>query len=323
MAMGGMSMIHTGEFFVMLDKDNDKEVVEMMRKIEVYKTKEVRAVCRTTTINKYKIIRLHIYVDFIELLGRPNITPLDTDEILYRVRSVVEDIIDTNDFELVLSRVDFRYDVVIKDKKIRQLIISLLKKSSKKVSYMKRVDKYKDSIWFFSKSRGDNIYDKEIECLAKGKKIKWFEKDVLRFEAQIKNEHIRYKNNRYEVKRSLEEYLNYDMYKAYMTKMVIGVVGKGNFYSLIEAEKIIKSSCVKEKYKIELRKFLVYTSRNGGLSKAKEFYGRYSFNKNIKILEELGINPIIIPERNGVRKTGIKFIENPLKKLIEQFEVNN
>lgn len=75
-----------------------------------------------------------------------------------------------------------------------------------------------------------------------------------------------------------------------MTKMVIGVVGKGNFYSLKEAEKIIKSSCIKEKNKIELRKFLVYTSRNGGLSKDKKFYGRYSFNKNIKILEEFEVN---------------------------------
>lgn len=104
-------MIDTGEFFVMLDKDNDKKVIEMMREIEVYKTKEVRAVCRTTTINKYKIIRSHIYVDF-------------------------------------------RYDAVIKDKKIRQLIISLLKKSSKKVCYMRRVDKYKDSVCFLVIAEG-------------------------------------------------------------------------------------------------------------------------------------------------------------------------
>ena len=316
-------MIHTGEFFVMLDNETNKNVIEMMTEIEVYETNEARVVCRNTTINSFKIVRLHIYVDFIKLLGRPNIMPEDTDEILYRVRSIVEDIIDTTDFELILSRLDFRYDVVIKDKKVRELIIMLLKKSPKKVSYMRKIVKYKNTIRFFSKSRRNNFYDKEIERLAKGKDIEWFEKDILRFEAQIKNEHLRYKNKRYEIKRSLDEYLTFNMYKEYMTKMVIGVVGKGDFYSLKEAEKVIKLSNIKDKKKKQLREFLVYISSHGGLSGAKEFYGKYRFNNNLYILEGLGINPIIIPEKNGVRKTGIEFIENPLKKLIEEFELNN
>lgn len=316
-------MIHTGEFFVMLDKDNDKKVIEIMREIKVYETKEARIVCRNTTINKYKIIRLHIYVDFIELLGRPNIVPEDTDEILYGVRSIVQDLLDTNDFELVLSRIDFRYDVVIKNKVVRELILLLFKKLPNRASYMRKVDKYKGSIRFWGKSRCDNIYDKEKERLAKGKEIKWYEKDILRFEAQIKNEHLRYKNRRYEINRSLAEYLTYEMYKSYMTKMVIGVIGKGNFYSLKEAEKIINSSNIKDNKKKQLREFLVYTSKNGGLSAAKKFFGRYRFNNNLDILDELGINAITIPEKNGVRKTGIKFIENPLKNLIEEFEINN
>lgn len=316
-------MIHTGEFFVMLDKDIDAKAIEMMKEVKVYKTQEARIVCRTTTIQKYKIVRLHIYVDFIELLGRPNIIPEDCDEILYRVRKIVQNILDVDDFELVLSRIDFRYDVVIKDKMVRELILLLLKKAPKKVSYMRRIDKYKDTIRFFSNSRSDNIYDKEKERLVKGKEIKLFEKNVLRFEAQIKNEHIRYKNKKYEVKRSLEEYLAYDVYKTYMTKMVISVVGKGDFYSIEEAEKIINASNLKDKNKRELREFLIYTSRSGSLSKTKDVYKRYAFDKNIENLRVLGINPIIIPEKNGVRKTGIKFMENPLKKLIQEFEGNN
>lgn len=316
-------MIHTGEFFVMLDKKIDSKAIKMMKEIKVYKTQESRIVCRSTTINKHKIIRLHIYVDFIELLGRPNISPADTDEILYRVRNIVENIIDYSDFELILSRIDYRYDVVVKDKLIRKLIILLLNKANKKVSYMRRVEKYKENIRFFSKSKSDNFYDKELQLLLQGREVKWYEKDILRFEAQIKNEHLRYKNRRYEVKRSLEEYLTYDMYKAYMSDMVIGVVGKGNFYSLKEAEKIINSTNIKEKKKKQLREFLVYASKRGGLTKAKEFYGRYTYKKNKDILEGMGINLIIIPEKNGVRKAGVKFIENPLKKLIEQFEVNN
>lgn len=305
-------MIHTGEFFVKLDSEEDDiRIKERFNSIKVYSEKDIfRVVYRNT----YNIGRLHIFVDFIELLGKPDIVESDIDDIIYKLENTVEGIIGNNKFELVLSRLDYRYDVVIKDKNERAMIIKLLKKAQSKCNYMKSINKYTDTIRYYSKSRSDNMYDKEIERLAKGKEIKPYEIDVLRFEAQIKNEHIKYKKRKSNLERCMESYFTYDMYKLYMEKMIIGVVGTGDFYSLREAEKIINQAKIKENYKKELRDFLVYTSSKRGLSKTRKKYSRHKFEKFISILEELGVNPIIIPE-----KWKVKFIENPLKGLVNEF----
>lgn len=312
-------MIHTGEFFIMLNIDNeeDKRTIEILDKIKVYNKDAFRIVCRKTKIGRIgEIVRLHIYVDFIELLGKADIVESDGDEIMFKVRQNLEVLIGNNEFELILSRLDYRYDVLIPDKKERELILKLLKKSMTHMNYMKKVSKYRETIRYFSKSRSDNIYDKEIERLAKKKKIKPYEKGILRFEAQVKNEHIKYKNKKLKIGRSFQMYFTMEMYKFYMRKMIINVVGDGDFYSLREAEKIIAKSKINDKDKNDLREFLVYTSCKRSLSKTKERYGRYKFTKYINILSELGINPIIIPE-----KWRIKRLDNPLQQLIS--EVNN
>ncbi|ELC8349346.1 hypothetical protein QYB82_000138 [Clostridium perfringens] len=309
-------MIHTGEFFIILNinDEEDKKTIEMLNKIKVYSKGAFRIVCRKTKIGKYEVSRLHVYVDFIELLGKTDIVEGDVVDIIFRIRQAVECLICNNEFDLILSRLDYRYDVLIPDRNERELIIKLLKKSMASVNYMKKVRKYRDTVRYFSKSRSDNIYDKEIERLAKKKKIKPYEKDILRFEAQVKNEHIKYKNKKFKIDRSFEEYFTMKLYKFYMEKMLISVVGKGDFYSLREAEKIIAKSNIKDKEKNELREFLVYTSRKRNLSKTKKKYGRYKFSKNTNILRELGINSIIIPEKWRVKK-----INNPLKELIKEF----
>ena len=308
-------MIHTGEFFVMMDSENEEDIktIEMFKQIKVYASHAFRIVCRKTRISKYDMVRLHIYVDFIELLNKVDIVEEDVDEIISKVRYEVGSIICNNDFELILSRLDYRFDSLIEDKNERQQILKLLKKSMASINYMKKINKYKNSIRFFSRSRSDNIYDKEVERLCKNKKIKQYEKNVLRFEAQVKNEHIKYQSKKLNISRSIEEYFTYQMYKKYMKKMIISVVGKGNFYSLREAEKIIKSSDLRNKDKIGLREFLLCTSQNRNLSKTKEVYGKYKFNKYISILELLEINPIIIPEKWRVKK-----IINPLTELIDE-----
>ncbi|SFU82354.1 hypothetical protein SAMN04487886_11924 [Clostridium sp. DSM 8431] len=308
-------MIHTGEFFVILDVEHDAAVIEEMNERKVYTCTGCRIVCRKTRVGKCILTRLHLVVDFIELLGKADITPSDVDDINYRIRRIVEDIVDNDNFELVLSRLDYRFDVVIKDKEERAMILKLLKKSCEKHNYMRKINKYRNTVRFFSKSRSNNFYDKEVERMDKNKEIKPYEKDVMRFEAQIKNEHTRYKKRSAEVERDIESYLTYTMYKNYMTKMVIGVTGRGDFYSLKGAIDIINKHNVSDVVKEELREFLVYTSLKRDLGKTKEKYDRYKYNKYIAILNDLNVNPIIIPEK--WRKS---FIANPLNKLINEFE---
>ena len=303
-------MVHSAEFFVILNEYEDEEVIKLVEDKEVYRKESMTIVVRKTKIGNRKITRLHLFVDFILLLQKSDINLDDIAEIMNRLDIEVMSLLN-REYKLILSRLDYRYDIRIENEDERKLIIKLLKKGIKKSSYMKKITKYKTTVRYFSKSRCDNIYDKEIERLAKGKEVKKYEKGIFRFEAQIKNEHLKYRNKKQGIDRSFEKYFTYEMYKYYMDTMIIKVVGKGDFYCLREAEKIIEIADIKDKYKKELREFLIYTSIKRCLSKTKDKYGRYKYKKYINILEGLGINPIIIPEKWRVKK-----IENPLRELI-------
>ena len=139
----------------------------------------------------------------------------------------------------------------------------------------------------------------------------------MRFEAQVKKPHLRYKKIKNNVQLELEEYFTFEKYKEYMQKMIIKAVGKSDFYNFYHAKKIINSSSIKNKDKNELIAFLKYTSEKRSLSKTKDAYGRYKYDKYIGILEELGVNPIIIPEKEKV-----SYLPNPLRGLIILFEEN-
>lgn len=314
-------MVHTGEFFVDLNIEDDMEFIKVLEELKVIKDEEKGIIMMLKKVPMkfgYRT-RLYIFVDFIKLLGRVNIVPSDIDKILEKINVVVRAILNRN-FELILNRIDYRFDAVVVSKKARKIILEkLLSKYEDKVSYMRKIDKYKSTVRYFSKSKSDNIYDKELERIAKGEQIKEYEKGVIRFEAQVKCGHLRYKskveNN--PVERELREYLTWEKYKEYMNKMIIKVVGKGDFYNLYHATKIINKSTLIEKYKLELVEFLKFTSQKRSLSKTYEKYGRYKYNKYIKILEDLNINPIVIPEKEKVT-----YIPNPLRGLINSFEDN-
>lgn len=309
-------MVHTGEFFVDLNIEEDMDFIKVLEELKVIKDKGIIIMLKKVPMKFGYKTRLYIFVDFIKLLDRANINPNDIDEILEKINILIKSLLNRN-FELILNRIDYRYDAVIISEKARKIILEkLLSKSQDKSSYMKKIDKYNSTIRYFSKSKSDNIYDKELERRAKGEEVKEYEKGVIRFEAQVKCGHLKYKskikNN--PVERELIEYLTWDKYKEYMDKMIIKVVGKGDFYNLYHATKIINKSIISDKDKLELVEFLKFTSQKRSLSKTYEEYGRYKYNKYIKILEDLNINPIIIPEKEKVT-----YIPNPLRELIDLF----
>lgn len=314
-------MVHTGEFFVDLNIEEDMEFIKVLEELKTIKDEEKGIIMMLKKVPMkfgYRT-RLYIFVDFIKLLDRANISQDDIDEILEKINFVVKAILNRN-FELILNRIDYRYDVVIVSEKARKIILEkLLYKCQDKASYMTKIYRYKTNIRYFAKSKSNNIYDKELQRRDKGEKIEDYEEDIIRFEAQVKCGHLRYKskikNN--PVERELTEYLTMDKYKEYMGKMIIKVVGKGDFYNLYHATKIINKSTLIEKYKLELVEFLKFTSQKRSLSKTYEKYGRYKYNKYIKILEDLNINPIVIPEKEKVT-----YIPNPLRGLINSFEDN-
>lgn len=89
------------------------------------------------------------------------------------------------------------------------------------------------------------------------------------------------------------------------------VIGKGDWYTLSEAIRIIKSqdfNCQKEDHLIQALK---YVSQCRSLAKAKESYPDEmlsAFIRTLKELENLNINPVTIP-----REWNIKHIPNFLR----------
>lgn len=314
-------MVHTGEFFVDLNIEEDMEFIKVLEELNLIRHEEGAIIMMLKKVPMkfgYRT-RLYIFVDFIKLLHRANINPNDIYEILEKINIVVKAILNRN-FQLILNRIDYRYDVVIVSEEARKIILKkLLSKCQDKASYMTKVERYKTNIKYFAKSKSNNIYDKELERRNKGEKIEDYEEDIIRFEAQVKCGHLRYKskikNN--PVARELEEYFTFEKYREYMEKMIIKIVGKGDFYNLYHAIKIINKSTLIEKDKLGLIEFLKFTSKKRSLSKSLEKYGRYKYNKYIKILEDLNINPIVIPEKERVTH-----IPNPLRELINAFDYN-
>lgn len=97
------------------------------------------------------------------------------------------------------------------------------------------------------------------------------------------------------------------------------IVYKGDYYNIREVDKILNKSNIKEKDRKFLREFLIDVSENG-ITGAKKIikednklkYTQYKFKKAISILEELNINPILIPKnREYLHFERHSYIKNP------------
>jgi len=97
------------------------------------------------------------------------------------------------------------------------------------------------------------------------------------------------------------------------------IVYKGDYYNIREANKIINKSSLSDKNKQFVREFLIDVSKNSitgakklTIDNSKIKYTDYKFKKALSILEELNINPILIPKNKEYLGTErIFYIKNP------------
>lgn len=305
-------MVHTGEFYVSITEDEVRNILIKTSGSTIIKLGFGNIVIKKVSFGQLNEWKLLFYVDFILMLGKSKIIESDIYQIIDKINKIVYGLLERN-YELLLSRLDYRFDAIIENDKERAILIKLFNKNNIKINYMRKIKKYKSSVRYYSRSRSDNIYDKEIERLAKKKKTKNFEKNVIRFEAQIKYEHLKYNKRRYGINMELKEYFTFGKYVKYMDNMIINPLKTGDYYNLYNASKIIKKAEVNEKDKKALIEFLKFTSIKRSLTASYDKYGRYKYNKYIDLLGKLDINPIIIPDKDKV-----KFIRNPLKDLINE-----
>ena len=220
--------------------------------------------------------------------------------------------------EFKLSRIDYRYDMVVENLEVRKVLFNIYNKYFNKAAYMKKVDirkKYKTSnadvsIRYKNGSKALNIYDKEEERRARNQPVMKYERAVIRFEGQVNTSRINYLNRKYGLKSKLKDYFTEDMYNICMKDSIIKVIYMGNYYNKYHAFKIIDNSDNTSKEKENMKGFLLAVANMRSLEKGKKEY-KNRYRKILKNLEKLNINPILIP-KNYL----ITYISNPINNML-------
>lgn len=261
--------------------------------------------------NKYKhdYMQLTIQLNPTKLLNR-DIVELTKEEDLHEVSEKFNKIKEQIHLDLkplfswTLNRID--YCINIKTPYVKEYI-KLFQRCSLpyrfNIPYDKKakVRKHKEgSFYIFNNSTIINFYDKELERFNNTGKILESAKDILRLEIQCKKgktDYIKYKYN-FDIKYLgyfTSEELSLNIISSYFDK----IIGKGNYYKLDKARDIINSSKHTKSTKDKLINVLELINKHKSIDKARENsnYSKDSFNRYIKKIRELNINPITIPRR--------------------------
>ena len=313
-------MIHTAQFYCIISQ---QEVIEISNKFKCsidFIADEVDLLftaCKTSVIKKFNQWILFVNVDFIKMLHRADINEQDIIKIEQYLTRYINYIHNAKDYEsLVLIRLDYRFDVKIKDKTHREILFKLYKKTLEHYRHKNKYDQFDTTIYFNTKSTQTVVYDKEKEREKSGFKTEDYELDIIRFEFRVMNKHLNNKKHKKKIEKSLNNYFKKNLYLKYMKENFEPLLYKGDYYAIFRSEVIIKNSSLKVVDKQLIRDFLVDVSFKG-LSGVKNMldkkgalkYSKYRYKKCIQLLERLEINPISIPKHIK----GVSFIENPFK----------
>lgn len=160
------------------------------------------------------------------------------------------------------------------------------------------------SFYLFNDSVTINFYNKENERLSQNFN-KDGAKDLLRLEIQCKKP----KTNTLKAKnkfdsRHLEHYLSQEISYQQLEYYYNKTIGTGDYYKLSEAIRIVQESNYTSKTKEKLTEVLRAVSRYRSIWKAREEsqYNSSCFNRYLKQIRVLGINPVTIPKGWKIEK---------------------
>lgn len=113
-----------------------------------------------------------------------------------------------------------------------------------------------------------------------------------------------YQNKEYEsFKQIFYDMLSDERAQYIIKKYYKSTIMLGNYYTLKEAKKRIQSSCCSKKKKEYLIDVLTTIAKSRGVMKAKEKLSKKEktkFNKALKELQKIGINPVVLPKRSKI-----------------------
>lgn len=325
-------MIHTAQFYILLE---DAEVSTLCRRFKQDISLLPHAIDTyfegfKTVFRRYGSCRwMFVYIDFIKMLGKPDIWEDDVPAICEKMNAYLNKLFDSYGKEFTLIRLDYRIDAVIPDPEHRKLLLKLYKKTTEQYGFKLKNAHYPTTIYFNSNSVKVICYDKESERNAKGEEILPYERNVLRFEVSILNRHLNYMKNAYGLEKRLESYVTAEFWMKYMKGSLCPIFYEGNYYKITIASQIIQESNLKERDKHNLRRFLCDVSKHGisgiiNLASTREngvkkpLYSDYLIRKYINMLASLEINPLLIPKNQSIKLGKEKCIQNPIQFYLQQ-----
>jgi predicted transcriptional regulator len=268
--------------------------------------------------------KLSMFVDAVKLLGKPNLTEADYPNLERQIKMILFQLFMHSDAydDHILQRIDYRFDVFINNQTIRQLLLDLYKKTVRAYKRKGKVLGYKDkstgeyieyktTVDHKNKSIKSTVYLKNEERKAKGEKPESYEKDIVRFEVQVKEDHTYYQEKIGRRPRKLWEYMKDELYQEYFDEHVFPIFHKGNFYKIDEARKIIYASSISSPFKRKLIDFLKKVSSHDVTTPLKTMTKK-TLDSRLAMLQELGINPIPIPKNYPNAPSSL---ENPLNSF--------
>lgn len=331
-------MIHTFKLFFPLHYE---EVQDLQRKLNIKYTQlneyfegvfpGVTMSVSNSGNGKWK---LYMVVDAIKLLGdKADITEADYAPLEKALKSILWNVVGHSSHykNHTLLRIDFRYDVLMKDKIHRMLLMDLYKKLTKSHKFQKKYlgklengvfVPYETTVYHSSKSVESMVYLKEEERIDKGERIESYEKDIVRYEVHLKENHLYYmekKNEKVQRPRKLREYMRDGVFKEYFGRYMFQIYHPGDFYKIDEARKRLKDSHLSTKNKLKLIDYLKQVSSHSVDTPLKNKSNNINGNKKMSkgtiksrltMLREVGINPILIPKNYSPKAPS--YMNNPL-----------
>ena len=251
---------------------------------------------------------LTVHIDCLRLLQKVNLTQYDLKVITDAVNRFLSGIgLSVEDMQV--SRIDYCVNAVVPERQ-RAVLLKVFQKALRQTFYVKRGQKYIQSVYYKSKSKVVQIYDKTAECRAKGRIPKWYEKDVLRFEVQIKTNHLKYKRRR-GVDRSWTAWISWDTRTHYLADALGHTIYEGDYYTLDRAYTRLKHCGIQGVLLDQLRAFMRSISKGRHVEKVFETMSRNTAKRYCNILRRAGVSPIPIPRREK-----ISYLQNPFCSLI-------
>lgn len=244
-----------------------------------------------------------------KVLNKRDIKESDLNEYEEKVHQTVSEALNTDNFKIELSRIDYCVDVPLTKDEMK-VYLFLLKYNKDKFKYMKKKQDYATSVYMQTKKGMRNL-----NTYARGAKTgKQEDQNILRIELQCKSKLIKREYNKYGIDRALDNYWSEQAMQEYYFDVLSDYFYEGDYYTRKLAYKIINESDNTRRTKVKLKSFLRDVEHNtlAGLISDKKYSPQVIRNR-IEKLNELSINPIPIPKLL-VESRKIEHLENLLTR---------